>query len=66
MPRPKPIHCGGLNEPACEPEPAIVIEGVEYWTREQVQGVRDDNYHKGRADETAEAVKAYQRSQGQQ
>jgi hypothetical protein len=50
MPPPVTGPCGGENQPPCAPEPAIVIDGVEYWTRDQVWTSIMDGYNKGVAD----------------
>lgn len=48
---PKPLPCGGHNEPACAPEPAVVTaDGQPAYTLEQMQAHGALNYEKGIAD----------------
>lgn len=47
MPPPVIRPCGGMNQPACPPTPAIVIEGVAYFTLEQMHEQSAVNYAKG-------------------
>lgn len=51
MPEPHPWPCGGQNQPACPPVPAIVIDGVSYFTVAQVQAHGAANYQKGIKDQ---------------
>lgn len=50
MTRPTPFPCGGTGQPACPPTPAAVINGVEYWTRDQVELYGHMNYEKSKKD----------------
>ena len=50
---PPPFPCGGPNQPACPPQPAIVIGGVEYWTREQIERAVHNGYAKCASDHAA-------------
>jgi hypothetical protein len=50
---PDPTGCGGTGQHACNPEPSIVIDGVKYWTEEQMTAQSKMNYAKGRAEATA-------------
>jgi len=49
MPGPK-LGCGGDHQPACPPENAVVINGVAYYTREQMEEHGHANYQKGLKD----------------
>jgi len=53
MPPPVIGPCGGLNQPACPPQPAVKgDDGFPYWTEEQVQAHGQACYDKGREDAT--------------
>ena len=51
MPKPVIGPCGGEGQPACPPTPAATINGVDYFTLEQMQEHGHKNYHKGRKDQ---------------
>lgn len=40
-------NCGGTNQPACPPTNAVVIEGVPYYTLQQMQAYGVECYEKG-------------------
>jgi hypothetical protein len=45
-----PFPCGGINDPPCPPEPAVVIDGVKYFTDAQIREHAHNSYRKGVAD----------------
>ena len=45
-----PVKCGGENEPACPPQPAAMVDGVSYYTHEQMLAHGAANYAKGTKD----------------
>ena len=51
MPEPHPWPCGHQNEPACPPQPAIVLEDTGYFTLAQMQAHGSANYQKGIKDQ---------------
>jgi len=57
MPGPKTGPCGIPGYPACPPDNAITINGVKYYTYEQMQEHGLANYQKGRQ-EQAESILA--------
>ena len=54
---PNPFPCGGKGQQACPPKPTAVINGVAYYTLEQMHEHGHVNYQKGK-DDVAETVNA--------
>lgn len=50
MPGPT-LGCGKEHQPACPPQPAAVINGTDYFTREQMLEHGHANYEKGKRDQ---------------
>ena len=46
-----PFPCGGVNQPACPPEPAIISDQQRLYTLTEMHAHGWNCYRKGRADE---------------
>ena len=69
MPNPdtSPPHttpCGGTNQPACPPTPALVQNGVKYWTEDQILRHGTNCHAKGVVEGEHAQVIRYQQAQG--